>query len=305
MEPQRDFAQLQLHFVDPIQWRYELIRPLGLLGEGTATPRAQDTHTHPETVGTLKRRFEQQGMLGLLPATMEVVNAGRRRRVPEAVVVEIARLKGLYSGLGYRELARILFSTWGERIDHKTVKTLWQQSVVPTPTQLPLLDSLSRPERYQVRVQAIKLYTQGWSKVRISRFLHVSRPTVDTWIRRFETEHLAGLEDKSCAPKATPRKVWLPLMSDIYHLQTRHPDAGRFRIWSLLARGDISERTVGRVMALNRLVSDAIPHVSKAAPKKDSAPHPYKATAPHEYWFIDGRKMDFAIEGVKWWSIII
>jgi len=51
--------------VDPIQWRYELIRPLGLLGEGTATPRAQDTHTHPETVGTLKRRFEQQGMLGL------------------------------------------------------------------------------------------------------------------------------------------------------------------------------------------------------------------------------------------------
>jgi hypothetical protein len=73
----------------------------------------------------------------------------------------------------------------------------------------------------------------------------------------------------------------------------------------LLARGDISERTVGRVMALNRLVSDAIPHVSKAAPKKDSAPHPYKATAPHEYWFIDGRKMDFAIEGVKWWSIII
>jgi hypothetical protein len=35
------------------------------LGEGTATPRAQDTHTHPETVGTLKRRFEQQGMLGL------------------------------------------------------------------------------------------------------------------------------------------------------------------------------------------------------------------------------------------------
>jgi hypothetical protein len=126
---------------------------------------------------------------------MEVVHAGRRRRVPEAVVVEIARLKGLYRGLGYRELARILFSTWGERIDHKTVKTLWQQSVVPTPTQLPLLDSLSRPERYQVRVQAIKLYTQGWSKVRISRFLHVSRPTVDTW---------PGWKTKAVRPKRRP-----------------------------------------------------------------------------------------------------
>ena len=29
MEPLRDFAQLQLHFVDHIQWRYEVIRPLG------------------------------------------------------------------------------------------------------------------------------------------------------------------------------------------------------------------------------------------------------------------------------------
>jgi hypothetical protein len=40
-------------------------------------------------------------------------------------------------------------------------------------------------------------------------------------------------------------------------------------------------------------------------PNKEAAPHPYKATAPHEFWFIDGRKMDFAIDGSKWWSLII
>ena len=57
MEPMRDFAQLQLHFVDQIQWRYELIRPLVLFAEGTATQRAQDTHTHPDTVRTFTRRF--------------------------------------------------------------------------------------------------------------------------------------------------------------------------------------------------------------------------------------------------------
>src|SRR4029450_8095650 len=61
------------------------------------------------------------------------------------------------------------------------------------------------------------------------------RPTVALWIRRFEAEHLAGLEDKSRAPKAPARKVWLPLMIEVYHLQKRHPDAGEFRIWSLLA----------------------------------------------------------------------
>ena len=59
-------------------------------------------------------------------------------------------------------------------------------------------------------------------------------------------------------------------MIDVYHLQKRHPDAGRFRIWSLLARLDISERTVGRVMALNKQVYDDIPHVDK--PDRTKAP---------------------------------
>ena len=83
MEPMQDFAQLQLHFVDQLQWRYELIRPLVLFAEGTAIQRAQDTHTHPDTVRTFTRRFHQQGMLGLLPDTLEVVTPGRRRRVPD------------------------------------------------------------------------------------------------------------------------------------------------------------------------------------------------------------------------------
>jgi ABC-type anion transport system duplicated permease subunit len=31
----------------------------------------------------------------------------------------------------------------------------------------------------------------------------------------------------------------------------------------------------------------------------------FKASRPHEYWFIDGRIMDFKIDGVKWWSLLI
>ena len=52
MEPMQDFAQLQLQFVDQIQWRYELIRPLVLFADGTPTQRAEATHTHPDTVRT-------------------------------------------------------------------------------------------------------------------------------------------------------------------------------------------------------------------------------------------------------------
>ena len=65
-------------------------------------------------------------------------------------------------------------------------------------------------------------------------------------------------------------------MIEIYHLQKRHPDAGEFRIWSLLANDDISVRTVGRVMALNKHVYDDIPHVPATQAKKPPGPIPTK-----------------------------
>lgn len=305
MEPLRDFAQLQLRFVDQIQWRYELIRPLVLFEGGTAARRAQETHTHPQTVRKLTRRFAQQGMLGLLPDNLAVISPGRARQVPEAVIEEIARLKALYAGLHYREVARIVLYKVGYRVDDKTVKILWWQSSPAAQGELTLGDYHSHPDPYHARVEVIKLYYQGWNKRSISRFLHISPSTVHLWIARFEAEHFAGLVDHSRAPQAPARKVWLPLMLDVYHLQKHHPDAGEFRIWSLLGNTEISVRTVGRIMALNRQIYDDIPHVRKPRTKQAPTPHPYKAAAPHEYWFIDGRKMDFALDGVKWWSIIL
>jgi transposase InsO family protein len=79
-----------------------------------------------------------------------------------------------------------------------------------------------------------------------------------------------------------------------------------FRIWSLRGNPDLSVRTVERIMALNRQVSTDIPgtealHTRPAPPQ----PHPFKATVAHEYWFIDGRMMDFALQGHRWWSLII
>jgi transposase InsO family protein len=300
-----EFAQLQLGFVDQTQWRYEVIRPLVLFADQTVQQRAQDTHTHPDTVRTLRRRFRQQGMLGLLPAAVEVGHRQRTSPVPEAVRQEIDRLKTLYDGFHYRELARILSCTFGTPFDDRTVKKLWQQSAASSQGHLGLWDYHAHPDRYQARLQVVKLYDRGWDKVSISRFLHVSRPTVDAWIRRFEAEHFAGLVDRSHAPKAPVRKIWLPLMVQVYHLQKAHPDAGEFRIWSLLARSDVSVRTVGRVMALNRLVYDDIPHVHRPGAKSAPGPHPYKARYRHEYWFIDGRRLDFALDGVRWWSLII
>ena len=304
MEPTAAFAQLQLGFVDQTQRRYEVIRPLVLFADRTAAQRARETHTHPDTVRKLARRFRQQGMLGLLPDSVEVAIRGRASRVADAVLQELDRLKALYSGFHYRELARILFCKFGQPIDDKTVKKLWQQSPMSCQGQLGLWDYHTHPERYQARLQVIKLYYQGWAKVSISRFLQVSRPTVNAWIRRFEAEQFAGLVDKRRGPK-NPRKVWLPLMVQVYHLQKAHPDAGEFRIWSLLARPDISVRTIGRIMALNKLVYDDIPHVPKRGVRRVPGPHPYKASRHHQYWCIDGRQLDVRVDGVKWWSLVV
>ena len=116
---------------------------------------------------------------------------------------------------------------------------------MPVPGELSVGAYHRHADRYQARLQVVKLSYQGWTKRSISHFMQVSRPTVDLWIRRFEAEHFAGLEDQSRAPHTTPRKVWLRLMIEIYHLQKRHPDAGEFRMWSLLANDTFSVRTVG------------------------------------------------------------
>jgi hypothetical protein len=93
-------------------------------------------------------------MLGLLPASLKVMPVGRRRRVPAEVVEELQRLKDLYDGFGYRELARILFHTCARRISHHSVQKLWHQ--------LPLLDYHSYAERSQARMEVIALYGAVW-----------------------------------------------------------------------------------------------------------------------------------------------
>jgi hypothetical protein len=57
---------------------------------------------------------------------------------------------------------------------------------------------------YLTWLQVVKLYYQGWDKLRISCFLQVSRSTVDTWIARFEAEHFAGLMNTKRGHKEPP-----------------------------------------------------------------------------------------------------
>jgi len=94
MEGQIDaFAQLHRQFVDRTQWRYEVIRPVVLLADRTPQQRARETQTHSATVRKLTRRFRQQGMLGLLPDTVEVSVRGKATVSP-AMAAHVHALSG-------------------------------------------------------------------------------------------------------------------------------------------------------------------------------------------------------------------
>jgi hypothetical protein len=67
--------------------------PIARLCNGPVNPQ-----THPDTVRTLQRRFQRQGMLGLLPGAVEVVHRRRASPIPDAVRQEIDRLKALHDG---------------------------------------------------------------------------------------------------------------------------------------------------------------------------------------------------------------
>jgi len=214
MTARRDFAQWELHCVEQMPWRDALLRRLGLLAEGTPTQRAAETHPQPDTVRTFTRHFRAHGRLGLLPSDSEARPRGRAQRVPEAVRHEVDRLKALYAGFHYRELARIVFYPFGYPIHHNTGKQLWEQRPVVAVQQRDLWDYPTHPDRYQARLQVIKLYYQGWDKVSLSQVLRLARPTVDRWITRFEAEHVAGLMDHKRGPKA-PRKRWFPVLVEV------------------------------------------------------------------------------------------
>ena len=160
-----------------MQWRYDLIRPLLLFEEGTPTQRAQQTQTHPDTVRTFVRKVQHQGMRGLVLHDVEVVQRGRTSRVPERVRQEIGRLKALDNGFHSRELARIIRYRCADAMDDKTAKALWIHS--PGAEPLDPWTYQTHPGRIQARLHVVNFYCQGWNKLSISRFLQVSRPTVD------------------------------------------------------------------------------------------------------------------------------
>lgn len=102
------------------------------------------------------------------------------------------------------------------------------------------------------RRELVQQVTAGWPQAEVARQFRVSRATVDKWMRRYRERGEAGLEERSSAPHAHPRRTPLEVEQRICGVR-RGQGYGPHRIaWAL----DLPRSTIYAVLrrrGLNRL----------------------------------------------------
>jgi transposase len=293
--PTEDWEQLQLAMRWPEQVAYELIRPIVLFGRSPAE-RARQTGRPRRTLHRKAERFDQQGMASLF-APLIPQRDHTHRSLPTPLRQAILDLKAEYPGFNLRELATICYIQFGRRPSHHTVQRVLADGPHAAPPaerarRYPPFAAIAEPA--ERRLAIVRLHAQGWNVQSIAAYLETSRQTVHTTLRRWVEEGVRGLEDKSHARRPGARAVDLRTMSTIRQLQ-ENPELGEFRIHAALKRLGIhvSQRTCGRVVALNRrLYGLSRPMRAPREPRE----MPFKAERRHQFWTVDVRYLDHHLD---------
>jgi len=283
-----EWQQLQLLTTWPEQTAYELIRPIVLFGQVPAE-RARETGAAERTLHRQAQRFETHGMAGLLrPSPKQRADA--HRSLPPPLRRAIVELKAEYPAFRPHEIATICYIRCGRRPSPHTVKRVLADSSLPvqrgrrSPPYDEIMDAAER------RLAIIRLHIEGWNTTSIAAYLHISRTTVHTTLRRWIEEGVRGLEDKSHANTHRVRKVTLATQATVRQLQA-NPELGEFRIHAALKQLGISlsPRTCGRILALNRRLY-GLPTPQRE--RRQAKSMPFKATRRHEFWSVDVRYIE-------------
>ena len=308
MTQDEPFSQLQLRFTDPIQFDYEVIRPVILYAQSTNS-RSLETEVPRTTVREKAKQFAIEGMLGLVDRR-STTNSNREEGFPEPIARHILYLKQAYPPIHYREIVRIIDRKFGHKTDHKKVQRFLERYPIPVQLELKLVHFHEFDDAYEARWTVVRMFYEGWNKKSIAAVLKIARSHVTALIQAFERDGFEGLEDKRTRPANHPdNQLALPFMDKVFRAQLAYPDAGRFRIHGILEQkmGDDlpSERTVGRAMAHNRFWRGA-PHPlgTDHETTKEPAELPYNPVYCHQYWFIDIRYL-VHFEGKQIYSICI
>lgn len=135
----------------------------------------------------------------------------------------------------------------------------------------------------EARLAIFRLYSEGWNKKSIAAYLHINRDTVHAVLRRWITEGVAGLDDRSSAPRHSVRKTDFTAIVAVKEVR-EIPELGAFRI-------HLSPRICGGILALNRKLYGLSGPPAKA---KETKPMPFAAQRRHHYWTVAIRHIDVA-----------
>ena len=286
------WEQLALDITCPKQYLYELIRPIVLTQQGVAD-RATETDTPERTLHRYLATFRQDGLSGLVALGQpRASDLPPSYRLPEHVRTYLCDLHAEYPALRVNELATICSIHTGRRPSKRTIKRVLATapSRPPRPRRFPLYHQIGDP--FERRRAIVRLYLEGWNKKSIAGYLETSRQTVHDTIQRWHAEGLAGLPNKSSAPKRRRTKVTIAGIQRIRTLQ-RNPLLGSWRMHAILKREGMlySPRTCSRIMAVNRTIYPELRPASPV-PKREKQPMPFAAHYRHQFWSIDIRYLD-------------
>lgn len=151
-------------------------------------------------------------------------------------------------------------------------------------------------ELVEQRYQAVKEVHDGTPVVEVAKRYGVSRQSVHTWLRRYRTQGLEGLADRSHRPSGHPAQIDANVEEAICELRRGHRRWGPRTLVHELERrglGVASRSTVYRVLVRNGLIEP----VSRRRRRSDY--QRWERPAPMELWQLDVTGKVFLTDGTE------
>jgi transposase InsO family protein len=131
------------------------------------------------------------------------------------------------------------------------------------------------------RVEFVVRASRGEALSSLCREFAITRPTGYLWLRRFERQGVAGVEELSRRPRLSPRQTRPEVEAQIVALRRQRPDWGARKLAVLLARDGVSLPviTIHRILLRHGLVLDR--------EARRQATGRFERESPNQLWQMD------------------
>ena len=298
MAPTDEWQQIELLVRTPEQRTYEVLRPVVLFGQPVPL-RASETGLPQSTLYRQAAAFDRDGMASLFPPPMPE----RHQQLAPQIRQAILDAKREYPALNIHEITTICWARFGHRPSSRTVKRLLAEQPLPPRAARRYPPYRAFDDPVTARLAIVRLHLEGWNAKSIAGYLECSRDTTHRVLKRWVTEGVAGLDDRSHARQGGPRQVDLRAILAVKELQ-RNPELGEWRVHAALRQQGLrsSPRTCGRILALNRALY-GLPKAERVA--REPRPMPFQAARRHAIWTVDIRYLDAPDVAGRAYSITI